>query len=126
LENIIYENKLIRVEIEEFEIPWIKIFTQDKIKEFSQCTKELRLHILDVLDIIEKIMIEEFNPTKINIASFGNYCPVVHFHIQARFEEDSYFPEPTWGKKQRESKLEFKNLNEFYKKIYNKLEKEIN
>jgi len=126
LENIIYENKLIRVEIEEFEIPWLKIFTQDKIKEFSQCSKELRLQILDVLDIIEKIMIEEFNPIKINIASFGNYCPHVHFHIQARFENDSYFPEPTWGKKQRESQLEFKNINEFYKKVYTKLEKGIN
>ena len=124
MQNIIYEDKLIKVEIEPFEIPWLKIFTQDNIKEFSSCNKNLRLYILEVLDIIEKIMINEFNPRKINIASFGNYCPRVHFHIQARFEEDSYFPEPTWGKKQRDSKLEFNNLDIFYKKVTEKLEKE--
>jgi len=120
--NIIYQNNLIRVEIEEFEIPWLKIFTQENIKEFSQCNKELRLNILETLDIIEKIMIEEFNPTKINIASFGNYVPHVHFHIQARFENDSFFPEPTWGKKQRDSDIKIKDLDKFYKKIKNKLE----
>ena len=122
MSNIIYQNNLIRVEIEEFEIPWLKIFTQENIKEFSQCNKELRLNILETLDIIEKIMIEEFNPTKINIASFGNYVPHVHFHIQARFENDSFFPEPTWGKKQRDSDIKIKDLDKFYKKIKNKLE----
>jgi len=121
MSNIIYKNNLIRVEIEEFEIPWLKIFTNENIKEFSQCNKELRLYILDTLDIIEKIMIEEFNPSKINIASFGNYVPHVHFHIQARFESDSYFPEPTWGKKQRNSKIQFNNLDKFYEKVKNKL-----
>jgi diadenosine tetraphosphate (Ap4A) HIT family hydrolase len=38
---------------------------------------------------------------KINIASFGNLLPQVHWHIMARFETDSYFPEPMWGQKQR-------------------------
>lgn len=122
MESIIYQDKLIRVEIEQFEIPWLKIFTQEKIKEFSFCNKELRLYILEVLDIIEKIMIKEFDPCKINIASFGNYVPHVHFHIQARFENDSYFPEPTWGKKQRESNINIKNLNEFYEIVKNNLE----
>ena len=36
MSNIIYEDNLVRIEIEEFEIPWVKIFTQDNIKEFSQ------------------------------------------------------------------------------------------
>jgi diadenosine tetraphosphate (Ap4A) HIT family hydrolase len=117
MSNIIYEDKLVRIEIEEFEIPWVKIFTQDSIKEFSQCSKELRLYILEVLDIIETIMIKQFNPTKINIASFGNYLPQVHFHIQARFKDDSYFPEPTWGTKQRESDIRFDDLDIFYDKI---------
>ena len=121
MSNIIFQDNLIRVEIEEFEIPWLKIFTKENIKEFSQCNKELRLYILDTLDIIEKIMIKEFNPIKINIASFGNYVPHVHFHIQARFKNDSYFPEPTWGKKQRDSNIKFRNLDKFYEKVKNKL-----
>ncbi|RUM83169.1 MAG: HIT family protein, partial [Candidatus Thioglobus sp.] len=35
-----YENDLVIVEIEPSEIPWVKIFTKRKIKEFSECTPE--------------------------------------------------------------------------------------
>ena len=121
MENILYENKLIKIEIEKFEIPWLKIFTQEPIKEFSQCSKKLQLEILRVLNIIELEMLKYFQPKKINIASFGNYMPHVHFHIQARFKEDSYFPEPTWGKKQRESTMNLKDFDIFYKNLILKL-----
>lgn len=121
MENIIYQNDLVKVEIEPFEIPWLKIFTQKNIKEFSQCDQETKVEILRCLDIIEKEMLSFFNPDKINIASFGNYVPRVHFHIQARFKNDSFFPEPTWGKKQRDSKLELKSFEEFYKTVSLKL-----
>ena len=121
MENIIFQNDLIRIEIESAEIPWLKIFTQKEIKEFSQCNKETKIAILEALDIIEKEMLNYFKPEKINIASFGNYVPHVHFHIQARFKEDSYFPEPTWGKKQREAKLILPSLDTFYKNISIKL-----
>ncbi|MGK0256139.1 MAG: diadenosine tetraphosphate (Ap4A) HIT family hydrolase [Arcobacteraceae bacterium] len=118
---IIYQNKLIKIEIEKYEIPWLKIFTIENIKEFSQCNAQTKNEIWRCLDIIEKEMLKYFEPEKINIASFGNYCPHVHFHIQARFKEDSYFPEPTWGTKQRESDLKLKELNTFYETIISKL-----
>jgi diadenosine tetraphosphate (Ap4A) HIT family hydrolase len=118
---MIYENNLIKVEIEHTEIPWLKIFTQENIKEFSQCNSETKLEILRALDIIEKEMLGYFKPEKINIASFGNYVPHVHFHIMARFKEDSYFPEPMWGKIQRESNLKLKDFKEFYKIVTEKL-----
>jgi len=35
----------------------------------------------------------------------------------ARFEEDAYFPEPMWGKKQRESHLNLPDLEIFCNKI---------
>jgi len=117
MHNIIFENRLIKIEIEKSEIPWLKIFTQDSIKEFSQCNRETKEQIWNILDIIEKEMLDYFNPEKINIASFGNYVPHVHFHIMARFKEDSYFPEPMWGTKQRESKLTLPSFEEFYKRI---------
>ena len=123
MSNIIYQNDLIKIEIEPFEIPWIKIFTIKNIKEFSQCPKELKVEIWEVLDIIEKEMIRYFNPTKINIASFGNYVPHVHFHIQARFKEDSYFPEPTWGIKQRDGKIIFPSTEIFYENIKQNLKR---
>jgi len=118
---IIYQNELIKIEIEKHEIPWLKIFTIENIKEFSQCNTQTKNEIWRCLDIIEKEMLKYFEADKINIASFGNYCPHVHFHIQARFKEDSYFPEPTWGTKQRESDLKLKNFSTFFETIVSKL-----
>lgn len=99
---MLYSNTLITIELHESEIPWLKIFTQAPHKEFSECSREEKKMIWDALDIIEKEMLVYFKPTKINIASFGNMLPRVHWHIMARFENDSYFPEPMWGMKQRE------------------------
>ena len=113
----IFENSLIFIEVEESEIPWLKIFTSKPYREFSNCPKDVKLEIWRVLDVIEKQMLSYYKPTKINIASFGNYLSHVHFHIQARFEEDSYFPEPMWGKKQRVSTLNLKSFDEFVKTL---------
>ena len=68
---MIYSNTLIYIELHESEIPWLKIFTHAPHKEFSQCSSEEKQMIWDALDIIEKEMLEYFNPAKINIASFG-------------------------------------------------------
>jgi diadenosine tetraphosphate (Ap4A) HIT family hydrolase len=114
INNIIFENKLIYVQIEPSQIPWLKIFTQKNIKEFSMCDKETKLMIWDALDIIEKSMLKYFKCDKINIASFGNYVPHVHFHIMARFKNDNYFPEPMWGKQQRDTTINIENLDNFY------------
>lgn len=99
---MMYSNSLIYIELHESEIPWLKIFTHAPHKEFSECSREEKKMIWDALDIIEKEMLVYFKPTKINIASFGNMLPRVHWHILARFVNDSYFPEPMWGMKQRE------------------------
>lgn len=109
----LFKNDLINIEIENSEIPWLKIFTNKNIKEFSQCDNETKQEIWKYLDIIEKKMIEYYNADKINIASFGNYVPHVHFHIMARFKKDSFFPEPMWGRKQREANLDLPSFEIF-------------
>jgi diadenosine tetraphosphate (Ap4A) HIT family hydrolase len=103
--KLLWENALVRIEVEESEIPWYKIFTQHPYKEMSEVPSKTKELLYELLDTIEREMLSYYRPAKINIASFGNYLPHVHWHIMARFEEDSYFPEPMWGKKQRGSKL---------------------
>ena len=113
----IYRNQNIHILVEPNEIPWLKIFTNHPYKEMSKVPKEIRYEIYDMLDSIEKVMIEYYNPTKINIASFGNYLPHVHWHIMARFESDAYYPEPMWGQKQRESMLDLPLFDQFVEKL---------
>ena len=106
----IYQNERVRIEIESSEIPWLKIFAQQTCKEMSDCDAKTKQQIWSLLDLIETEMIEYFQPEKINIASFANYVPQVHWHIMARYKEDSFFPEPMWGKKQREAKLNIPSM----------------
>lgn len=117
----VYQNSLIRVEIEKSEIPWLKVFTQVERREFSECTTEERSAIFEALDLIEKEMLAYYRPVKINIASFGNYVPLVHWHIMARFKEDSFFPEPMWGMKQREATLELPSFERFCDNVNRRL-----
>ena len=109
----IYEDSNIYIEIEKSEIPWLKIFTQKEYKELSECDDKTREALFDAMLIIEKEMIKYYKPKKINIAMFGNYLPHMHIHVMARFENDSYFPEPMWGKRQREGNLELPPFDRF-------------
>jgi diadenosine tetraphosphate (Ap4A) HIT family hydrolase len=114
---MIFENDLIKVVAEKSEIPWVKVFTQREVKEFSQCTSIEKMEIFHAIDVLEQKMLAYFKPNKINIASFGNILPRVHWHVMARFEKDSYFPEPMWGKKQRQATLDLPSFEIFFEQL---------
>ncbi len=118
---IIYEDNDFFIENEESEIPWLKIFTKHEYRELGDLPKELRRRLWDIYDIVEKEMTEYYNPKKINMASFANMLPRVHVHVMARFEDDSYFPNPMWGERLRESRLSLPDENEFFKRLKEKL-----
>lgn len=120
--SLIYQNGHIRIEIEDSEIPWLKIFTQCECKEMSDCNTETKQQIWFLLDIIETEMITYFKPEKINIASFANYVPKVHWHIMARFKNDSFYPECMWGEKQREGSASFAPMDGFIAQLLNKID----
>ena len=114
---MIFENELASVEIEPSEIPWVKVFTKRKIKEFCECSADEKIEIFRIIDITENLMLDYFKADKINIASFGNILPHVHWHIMARFETDSHFPDPMWGAKQREPQLDLPSFEVFFTQL---------
>jgi len=119
--HIIYENSHFYIEKEPSQIPWVKIFTKEPFKELGDMPKELRVELWEIYDIVEATMKEYYQPKKINMASFANMLPRVHIHIMARFEEDSYFPNPMWGEKLRESNLNLADEKIFFKNLSDKL-----
>jgi diadenosine tetraphosphate (Ap4A) HIT family hydrolase len=123
MNNSIWQNDLIYLEVENSPNPWLKIFTHRKVKEFSSCTNQEKTQIWQTLDTIEKSMLDYYNPAKINIASFGNMLPQVHFHITARFKEDAYFPNPMWGEKLREANLGLPSFEVFLANTLKELDK---
>ncbi|MEA2100929.1 MAG: HIT domain-containing protein [Campylobacterota bacterium] len=118
---IIYEDNQLYIEKESSEIPWLKIFTKEPFKELGDVPKELRIKLWEVYDIVEYEMKNYYKPKKINMASFANMLPRVHIHVMARFENDSYFPNPMWGEKLRESDLKLPDEKEFYKRVSNSI-----
>jgi len=118
----IYEDNEIYIETEDSEIPWLKIFTKEPYKELGDVPKKSRTKLWEVYDIIELEMKNYYNPKKINLASFANMLPRVHLHVMARFEEDSYFPNPMWGEKLREADLKLPDEKEFHENVKKALE----
>ena len=51
----------------------------------------------------ERMLRAELAPDKINLASFGNFVPHLHWHVIPRFADDPYFPGSIWSAKQRET-----------------------
>ena len=45
---------------------------------------------------MEKTLIAELNPVKMNIAALGTAVPHLHFRIIPRFADDATFPKPAW------------------------------
>ncbi len=120
-EECIFKHRTLRVEVHPADIPWLKVFSAVAYKEMSECDEETKRNIFLVLDGIETEMIRYYRPEKINIASFGNYLPHLHWHIMARFKNDSHFPEPMWGVRQREGRLTLPSSAEFYERVEHSL-----
>ncbi len=47
-------------------------------------------------------MRELLEPEKINLASFGNMVPHLHWHVIPRFADDPHFPNSVFGARQRD------------------------
>lgn len=123
---MIYSDEFIYIEVEPNALPWVKIFTKGEFKEISHCDDDSRKRLFDAALECEKAMIEFYNPDKINWASFANYLPRVHIHIQARFRDDEFFPESLWGKKQRDSVIRDIKIDEFSKFLNSRLKRVFN
>lgn len=114
---MIYEDEFIMIEREYHEVPWVKIFTKQKFKEITDCDEKTRNRLFEAMMITEQVMRKFYNPTKINIASFGNFYPHVHIHVMARFELDSYYPNSVWGEAVRKGTINPPSFDEFCKEL---------
>jgi diadenosine tetraphosphate (Ap4A) HIT family hydrolase len=56
-----------------------------------------RNYLMDVVFAVERVVRSLFSPYKINLASFGNMTPHLHWHVIPRWQDDRHFPEPIWG-----------------------------
>lgn len=72
------------------------------VAEMSDLAPADRHHLLDVVLATEQALRAAMQPDKINLASFGNMVPHLHWHVIPRFTDDRHFPESVWGVPQRD------------------------
>jgi len=72
------------------------------VAEFSDLDAAQRTECMEAVTAIERVLREALRPSKINLATLGNVVPHLHWHVVARFDWDSHFPNPIWGEARRE------------------------
>ena len=80
---------------------YCRVIWQDHVKEVTDLPELDRMLLMDVLWQVELVVREVMQPEKINLASFGNMVPHLHWHVIPRFTDDVHFPQPVWGQPQR-------------------------
>jgi diadenosine tetraphosphate (Ap4A) HIT family hydrolase len=83
--------------------PWIVL-----VPKRAELVEIIDLGSADLVRLIEEIATASgvleaaTSPNKLNVASLGNVVRQLHVHIIARFENDAAWPNPVWGRGERE------------------------
>lgn len=105
-DTIIWQDDCCRViAVDDADYPgFCRVIWNDHVAEMTDLTSTDRMRLFSVVMATEEALRVTMKPDKINLASFGNMVPHLHWHIIPRFADDRHFPESVWGKEQRTGK----------------------
>ena len=78
-----------------------RIVWNTHVAEFSDLSAAQRQHCMEAVALVEQVLRQQLQPTKINLATLGNMVAHLHWHVIARFDWDSHVPAPGWAGAQR-------------------------
>lgn len=79
-----------------------RVIANRHVAEFSDLPQAARQRCVELVAAVEGALRQQLAPTKINLASLGNQVAHLHWHVVARFDWDARFPQPIWGRAERE------------------------
>ena len=79
-----------------------RVILNDHAKEMTDLAEADRARLMGIVYVVEGLLRELLEPEKINLASFGNMVPHLHWHVIPRFAGDPHFPNPVFGSRQRD------------------------
>ena len=71
------------------------------VAEWSDLAEADQALCMRTVTAVERVLRQQLQPTKINLAALGNVVPHLHWHVIARFDWDNRFPAPVWAGAQR-------------------------
>lgn len=97
--TLLWQNDLLRViDACDPDYPaFTRVVWKDHVEEMTDLTVEQQSALMRVVLLVEKIQRQTLSPDKINLAAFGNMVPHLHWHIVARWKDDTHFPQPVWA-----------------------------
>jgi diadenosine tetraphosphate (Ap4A) HIT family hydrolase len=101
--SLVLANEWLRVVlVEDPDFPgFTRVIWNDHVREMTDLDASARTRLLESVLAVERAQREVLQPAKINLASLGNVTPHLHWHVIPRFADDSHFPQPVWGQRQR-------------------------
>jgi diadenosine tetraphosphate (Ap4A) HIT family hydrolase len=106
--RLVISNELLRVVlVDDPDFPgFARVIWHAHVREMSDLPSADQQRLMQTMFAVERAQRAVFAPEKINLASLGNVVPHLHWHVIPRFADDSHFPQPVWGTRQREQSVE--------------------
>ena len=74
-----------------------RVVLERHVKEMTDLAPAERARLMKAVFATEAALRELLSPRKINLASFGNAVPHLHWHVIPRHGDDRHFPKPIWA-----------------------------
>ena len=71
------------------------------VSEMTDLADPERSRLMRAVFAAESALRGLYRPDKMNLASFGNLVPHLHWHVIPRAADDPHFPDPAWGPPRR-------------------------
>ena len=71
------------------------------VAEFSDLDAADRMLCMEAVALVEQCLRDHLAPAKLNLAALGNMVAHLHWHVIARFADDTHFPGSVWAPAQR-------------------------
>ena len=80
-----------------------RVILNQHVSEMTDLETGARERLMRVVFAAEAALRRVTQPDKINLASFGNMVPHLHWHVIPRYAGDRHFPNSIWGEPMRAS-----------------------
>lgn len=79
--------------------PWLVLVPRvPGARELLDLDAGQRAALMEEVARCGQLLMDVFQPHKLNVAALGNLVPQLHVHVIARFEHDPAWPAPVWGR----------------------------
>ena len=79
--------------------PWLILVPQvDGVREVFELSDHQQIQLMNESTFVLKALNDVFEADNMNQAALGNMVPQLHIHHVVRYEDDTAWPSPIWGK----------------------------